>query len=104
MYIIYIYIYIYSIIKYTKKIKHIDKYSNQGEFCKTQAEVFLQSETKFMKQCQKSSIIGQEEKALTFVFTPFLITSVKVLFLEGKLGTRFFLHPVSIFIKYFLIF
>ena len=57
-----------------------------------------------MKQCQKSSIIGQEEKALTFVFTPYLITSVKVLFLEGKLGTGFYLYPLSIFIKCFRIF
>ena len=43
-----------DIIKYTEKIKHIDKYKNQGKYCKTQTGV---STVKHRQRCNSPADI-----------------------------------------------
>ena len=54
-----------------------------------------------MKQCQEIKQIGQDEKTLTSFFASFFTAGTKVLFREGRLGTKDMLPPIF---KIFLIF
>ena len=60
-----------------------------------------QSWPKSMKQCPEIKHIGQDEKALISVFASFFTAGTKVLFREGRLGTKDMLPPIF---EIFLIF
>ena len=53
-----------------------------------------------MKKLRK---IEQDQKSLISSTVQFLTASIKFLFLEGRLDTQIFLHPVGMFSENFLI-
>ena len=64
----------------------------------------LQSRSKLMKQSQEIKQNWTGRETLISVFAQFLTTSTKIFFLEGRLGTRLFLHPTLSFFHNFRIF
>ena len=58
----------------------------------------------YWKKFKKSSKIEQKQIKLIFATTKFVAAMTKILFMEGRLGTRFCLRAVLIFPKYILFF
>ena len=61
------------------------------EFCIF--ELVYNPELNISNKIEKFSKTGQEKKSLISVSARFLTALANVLFLEGRLGTRLYLHP-----------